>query len=303
MIRTYVDQFLRYLDAERNYSGKTLVAYQKDLEDFSLFIERRFDSREFDLTEISKDEIRAFLGYLSKQQLEKKSIARKLSAVKSFFKFLVNHAAVKTNPGKLIKTPKYEKTVPSFLTVDQIQTVFDFFDDRIPSDARDKAILELFYGSGIRLSELIGLDFSNINFSNQTISVLGKGAKQRIIPIGEKAMSALKHYQSFRDQIATNGSRCDSKAVFIGKNGKRITPLAIQRMVKKVLARVSDAHKLSPHIVRHSFATHLLDNGADLRAVKDLLGHENLSTTQIYTHITIDRLKNAYKKAHPRAET
>lgn len=303
MIRIYLDRFLRYLDAERNYSGKTLIAYKKDLEDFSAFIERRFDSLEFDLTEISKDEIRAFLGHLSKQRLEKKSIARKLSAVKSFFKFLIKQGAVKTNPGKLIKTPKYEKTVPSFLTVDQIQTVFDFFDDRIPADARDKAILELFYGSGIRLSELVGLDFSNVNFSNQTISVLGKGAKQRIIPIGEKAINALKHYHSVRDQIITSGSSGDGQAVFIGKNGKRITPLAVQRMIKKVLTRVSDAHQLSPHIVRHSFATHLLDNGADLRAVKDLLGHENLSTTQIYTHITVDRLKNAYKKAHPRAET
>ncbi|MBL7959998.1 tyrosine recombinase XerC [bacterium] len=300
-MRAHLDHFLRYLDAERNYSNKTISAYHIDLKEFINFVEQRFDSRSFSLKEISKNEIRSFLGQLSRKKLEKKSIARKLSAVKSFFRYLMKNQLVDSNPSKLITTPKYEKKVPSFFTQEQVTALFDMIDTTTVEGCRDKTILELFYTSGIRLSELIRLDLRDINFSNRTISVFGKGSKQRIIPIGSKALSELENYLSVRSTVSKYSLSTDPQALFIVSSGKRITPLAVQRLVKKYLLRISDAKKLSPHVLRHSFATHLLDNGADMLAVKELLGHENLSTTQIYTHVTMDRLKNAYKKAHPRA--
>jgi len=300
-MRAHLDNFLRYLDAERNYSNKTILAYRIDLEEFTSFVEQRFDTRSFSLKDISKNEIRSFLGQLARKKLEKKSIARKLSAVKSFFRYLMKNQLVASNPSKLISTPKYEKKVPSFFTQEQLTALFDLIDTSTAEGCRDKTILELFYTSGIRLSELIRLDQRDISYSNRTISVFGKGSKQRIIPIGSEALSAIKNYLSVRSAVSKNTHNADPHALFIVSSGKRITPLAVQRLVKRYLLQVSDAKKLSPHVLRHSFATHLLDNGADMIAVKELLGHENLSTTQIYTHVTMDRLKNAYKKAHPRA--
>lgn len=298
MIRQHLHDFLKYLDAERNFSDKTVGAYHTDVAAFISFVETRFDSSSFDASDISKNEIRAYLGQLSRDRLQKKSIARKLSAVKSFFKYLTKQQIISANPAKLIATPKFERKMPAFLGQEQVRDVFDYVDAGTPEGLRDRAILELFYGCGIRLSELTGLNFSDINFTGGTLSVFGKGAKQRIIPMGKHAGAALQGYIDYRRSV----SSADKNAVFLGKNGKRITPLAVQRLVKRALEKVSDAKKLSPHILRHSFATHLLDNGADLRAVKDLLGHENLSTTQVYTHVTVDRLKKVYEKAHPRAK-
>ena len=300
-MRAHLDNFLRYLDAERNYSNKTILAYHTDLDDFITFVERRFDSKSFSVNDITKNEIRSFLGELSRNHLQKKSIARKLSAIKSFFKYLTKNQLTPSNPSKLVATPKYEKKVPSFFTQEQLTALFDLIDTGTPAGSRDKTILELFYSAGIRLSELVHLDLRDINFSNRTISVFGKGSKQRIIPIGAEAVAALNDYLSVRPFIPKENKTADPQALFIVPTGKRITALAVQRIVKKYLLLVSDAKKLSPHVLRHSFATHLLDNGADMLAVKELLGHENLSTTQIYTHVTMDRLKNAYKKAHPRA--
>lgn len=298
MIRQHLHDFLKYLDAERNFSDKTVGAYHTDVAAFIAFVESRFDSTSFAPTDISKNEIRAYLGQLSRDRLQKKSIARKLSAVKSFFKYLMKQQIITTNPAKLIATPKFEKKMPVFLGQEQVRDVFEYVDSGTPEGLRDRAVLELFYGCGIRLSELTGLNFSDINFTGGTLSVFGKGAKQRIIPMGKQAGDALRSYLDYRRSITSS----EKNAVFLGKNGKRITPLAVQRLVKRALEKVSDAKKLSPHILRHSFATHLLDNGADLRAVKDLLGHENLSTTQVYTHVTVDRLKKVYEKAHPRAK-
>ncbi len=300
MVRSALEAYLRYLDAERNYSVRTSVAYQTDLEEFISFVESRFDSKNFAIEEITKNEIRSFLGQLHRKNLEKKSIARKLSAIKSFFKFCIKKERLKTNPAKLIATPKLEKKVPTFLNKEQMHDVFDYIDNSNAEGCRDRAMIELFYGCGVRLSELIGLNLGDINFSQGVISVLGKGSKQRILPLGRQAMGALEKYLSYRDGMAI--TIMDPKAVFLNTHGKRMTPLAIQRRVKKILSSVSDAKKLSPHVLRHSFATHLLDQGADLLAVKDLLGHENLSTTQIYTHVTVDRLKAVYQKAFPRAE-
>lgn len=298
MMREQIDAYLRHLDAERNYSQKTVTSYRIDLEQFNEFIN---DRPSLKLNTISKNNIRSFLGLLSRKKLNKKSIARKLSAIKSFFNFLHRKGLITANPARIITTPKVEKRVPGFLTVEQFRRLFERFKPQTPEDVRNVAIVELFYGTGIRLSELVGMNLQDIHWSQGVISVFGKGSKQRMIPLGQAASDALRRYIDSRPGLMKGPDAESNKALFIGSTGKRITPLAVQKIVRNMLTLVSDAKKLSPHVIRHSFATHLLDNGADLRAVKDLLGHENLSTTQIYTHITIDRLKGVYKHAHPRA--
>jgi tyrosine recombinase XerC len=298
-MRTFLDQFLRYLDAERNYAEHTVTAYRIDLEHFLAFLESEGIGTEAGA--IDKMHIRSYLGFLSREGFKKKTMARRLSSIKSFFRYLQRGGEIDSNPARLVGTPKYEKTIPEFLTQPQMTALLDLMDTSRSEGVRDRAIVELFYSAGIRLNELIQLDLGDIRFSQRTISVVGKGSKQRIIPVGETAVKCLESYLDVRTQLVHEGVTADSKAVFIARNGKRLTPLAVQRMVRRVMMRVSDASKLSPHVLRHTFATHLLDNGADLRAVKDLLGHEYLSTTQIYTHVTIERLKNVYHKAHPRA--
>lgn len=298
MISKWIDSFLRHLDAERHYSQKTITSYRIDLEQFADFVNDRPSLR---LQTLTKSDIRSYLGLLNRKKLNKKSVARKLSALKSFFHYLMRQGEIPANPAKILSAPKTEKRVPEFLTADQFRKLFDRFSPKTPADYRDVAIIELFYSTGIRLSELTGLNLSDMQRSRNMIAVFGKGAKQRIVPFGESAGKAIDRYLTLRNALAESSAAPDPKALFIGTSGKRMTPLSVQKIVKAMLSRVSDAKKLSPHVIRHSFATHLLDNGADLRAVKDLLGHENLSTTQIYTHITIDRLKGAYNQAHPRA--
>ncbi|MCB0834350.1 MAG: tyrosine recombinase XerC [Bacteroidetes bacterium] len=300
-MRSLIDQFLNYLTVERNYSKNTTLAYKQDLQEFSDFVERRFDAANFPVSEITRSEIRSFLSQLIKEQYARKSMARKLAAVKSLFKYLIKTGILEVNPARLIQTPKYEKRMPTFLTQDQMTAMFDLMDLSQPSDHRDRAILELFYSTGIRVSELVSLNLFDVNLNNQTVRVTGKGNKERVVPVGEMALRSLQTYQRSRLEVPADGTVHDADALFLTARGKRITVLAVQRLVRKTLARVSDAKKLSPHVLRHSFATHMLDNGADMLAVKELLGHANLSTTQVYTHVTVDRLKNAYDKAHPRA--
>ncbi len=299
MIRRHLADFLKYVESERNFSALTVQAYSKDLAEFLSFVDQRFDSQTYKIQDITREEVRAFLGNLSKQRLKKKSIARKLSAIKSFFRYLVRTELLEVNPSRLVRTPKFEKSVPEFLTVEQMSAAFDLMKTESPDDRRDKAIVELLYGTGIRVSELVSLDVRDVYFERETVQVVGKGSKSRIVPLGRAAKQSIQAYLTVRDQLASAASE---RALFLTRRGKRITVLAVQRIVRRVLQNVSDAKKLSPHVLRHSFATHLLSNGADLRAVKDLLGHENLSTTQIYTHVTIDRLQKAYRLAHPRAE-
>lgn len=299
MPRPYLSDFLQYIESERNFSALTVRAYAKDLTDFFDFVDGRFDSQAYDIQEITRDEIRAFMGYLSKNGLSKKSIARKLSAIKSFFRYAVRTEKTDVNPGRLVRIPKYAKSVPDFLTMEQMAAAFEWIDEQSPEGVRNRAIVELLYGTGIRVGELVSLDIGDVHFERNTVDVIGKGSKQRIVPLGSVAKRSLETYLAVRRQVAASIS--DTAALFITRRGKRMNALGVQRIVRRILQNVSDAKKLSPHVLRHSFATHMLSNGADLRAVKDILGHENLSTTQIYTHVTIDRLQKAYRLAHPRA--
>lgn len=259
---------------------------------------------------------------------ESRSIGRKLAAIKTFFKFLVSLKVLASSPASSVTTPKTSKRLPTFLSEAQTQKLFEEtladIDDSTLEGARDKAILELFYSAGLRLSELIGLNTDDIDLVQGFVKVLGKGKKQRIVPIGKSAISALKKYfevrrnfdtlhrikkGEYQQEIPENHSNRETtpananptNAVFITEKGERVYPMLLQRRVKKLLSGVTEQKKKSPHILRHTFATHLLNSGADLRSVSEMLGHENLSTTEIYTHITFERLKETYNKAHPKA--
>lgn len=311
-----IKEFVEYIHLGRNYSNNTIISYETDLNQFYNFLVLSFygekylsDDKnhevEIKLESIDLLILKSFVADLfEKQKLDIKasrkysnrSISRKISVLKSFFKYLYKRGYTKSNQASGLSFPKLEKKLPAYLSQSEINKLLD----KVGSDELsfiDKAIIELFYSTGIRLSELINLKFSDVNFSNRTIKVLGKGSKQRIVPFGSMAENAINNYLHIRDIININ--RLD--LLFVTKKGRKYTPIQIRRMVNKKLADVTNNRKRSPHVLRHSFATHMLDKGADIRAVKDLLGHENLSTTQIYTHVNPEQLKKVYKQSHPKA--
>lgn len=284
-----LENFLEYLSKEKRYSFYTIRSYRIDLSQFIEFLKERKDGKF--LLKTTRSDVRDYLGYLLRYGYTRGSASRKLSSVKSFFRFLHRQDLIKVNPALDVKTPKIPKRLPKFLSQVQAQEVLD----KYPFTKRDKAILELLYGSGLRASELIGLDQKDIDFFNDQIKVMGKGRKERIIPLGRMAKEALKEYLGERKGMT-------SQAVFLNKRGERLSTRSLQRIVNRILLSLADASGINPHIFRHSFATHLLERGCDLRAVQELLGHSSLATTQIYAHLTSERLKEIYKKAHPRAE-
>lgn len=293
----HVRNFLRYLYLERRYSPKTVESYGHDLLQFEAFL---FDYLRLDRipwNKVDKRAIRLFLIILQEGNLSKRSIARKLATIKSFFKYLTREEIIEQNSSLTIKIPKFEKKLPAFATLEDIDRLMKLPDESTFEGIRDRAILELFYGTGMRLSELLTLKLSDIMRSENLIRLRGKGNKERVIPLGSVAKDMLNRYLEVRTKFAEQS--VDS--IFVLKSGKKMYPMAVQRIVKKYLAQASNSHKQSPHILRHSYATHLLNAGANIRVVKDLLGHESLSTTQVYTHLSIDHLKDVYKKAHPGA--
>lgn len=300
-----IDKYLRYLKIERNASPHTITSYETDLSQFLTFCSAHFEEEEEELNPnlIERITIRLWLGELSERGLAKSSIARKVAAVRSFFKYCFKRGMVEQNPAHLLIVPKKDQPLPKTANAEDLSRMMELAEGNTPESAQDRAILELLYGTGIRLSELVSMNEEDINFTLNQIKVLGKGAKQRIVPIGKRAKEALQRHLNTKTELY--GERTDEdafSAVFLAANGQRIYPRAVQRLVKDYLQRASEVTQKSPHVLRHSFATHLLDRGADIRVIKELLGHANLAATQVYTHTSVERLKNVYELAHPRAK-
>lgn len=292
-----IRQFLKYITLERRYSDHTLKSYQTDLIQFEQYLQESTGLQKIHWNLINKNTLRGFMVFLQEAGISLRSVARKVATLKSFFKYLCREEIISQNPASTIKMPKFDKKLPEFISPKDIQQILKIPKTGSFEEIRDLAILELFYGTGIRLSELINIKVSDIYFNEDLIRVIGKGNKERIIPFGSYARNILQKYLEYHTHIAAE----NVDNVFVLKNGKAMYPAAIQRLVKKYLSIASSTHKKSPHVLRHSFATHLLNQGASIRVVKDLLGHESLSTTQVYTHISVDHLKKVYNQAHPGA--
>ena len=297
--------FLTHLAKERDVSPNTLRAYRKDLLNLETFLSTQLGP-DFSWANVDRLVLRGFLGYLTRAGLSKRSTARSLSAVRTLFKFLHREELVENNVARAVSSPKLEKYLPVWLDRKQVDVLFDMAELRARegdfADVRNLAIIELFYSTGMRLSELRGVNGRDLDLVAQQVKVRGKGRKERIIPIGNKATLALRNYESKRDELVRRiGARAEKVAWFLGPAGKRLSVRGIQEIVTRFLEKLDENSGLSTHSLRHSFATHLLDAGADLRAVQELLGHASISTTQIYTHTSVERLREVYKKAHPRA--
>jgi integrase/recombinase XerC len=317
-MKSAVHQFLNYLRSVRNASPHTLRSYESDLGQFLTFLTPP-GTETPPLQDITHLLIREFVAHLHDHKLEKSSIARKLAAIRSFFKFAVREGLVVRNPARMVATPKLAKRIPSVLSAGDLNMFLDGVVAKpagVPSrrqrpgagDAsrllvrRDRAILELLYASGLRVSELTGLNLADMDRKEQMLRVRGKGNKERIVPYGGKAEQALEVYGPWREDIIRKAqSRGDHQAVFLNHLGTRLTPRSVARIVKKYVRLINVNWDLHPHSLRHAFATHLLADGADLRAIQELLGHSSLSTTQRYTHASIRQLLEVYDKAHPRA--
>ena len=301
-----IDSFLESLVTEKGYSDHTCRAYRKDLQDFFSFLAesrvsggtQRKRNRNVTPQQVDAVMLRGYLSFLHRKH-KKITIARKLSAIRSFFKFLVKKGILLENPAELILTPKQNKTIPVYLSVDEIFRLLDSIRTDTLLGLRNRAIFETLYSSGIRISELAAMDVSDVDFSAAVVRVFGKGHKQRIVPLGQKALAAISAYRS-QMQKQAGLEAFQSGPLFLNRFQKRLTPRSIARILKKLVSAIGLLTPISPHALRHTFATHMLDAGADLRVVQELLGHKSLSTTQKYTHVSIDRLMETYDKAHPR---
>lgn len=302
-----IEQFIEHLRYERNVSAHTLRNYASDLEQFLDHIapaEAKSGKRKVpELKEIDHLTIREWLADLHSAQKKKASIARKLAALRTFFQFLVREGLLESNPAKLVSTPRLEKKLPQHLSIEDAIRFIETPDIETDLGRRDRAMLELMYATGVRVAELTTLNLADIDFHSQLIRVTGKRRKQRIVPFGDPAGAAIRNYLAIRDTFLMNApiSKRDEEALFLNYQGTRITTRSVGRMVEKYIKICAGIHDISPHALRHSFATHLLDSGADLRDIQELLGHARLSTTQIYTHVSMEKLIEVYDKSHPKA--
>ena len=304
-LKNQVRSFIDSLHSEKGYAANTCRAYSHNLNEFiSSVSENNFSNENQKGADLLKADqitnlmIRGYLGFLHKKN-EKVTIARKLSAVRSFFRFLLKHGVILDNPLDLILTPKQKKAIPVYLPVDDVFRLLDSIKTDTLAGIRNRAIFETLYSSGIRVSELEGLDVFDVDFKKYLIRVVGKGNKERIVPIGKKAIAAIKEYRKRLEGDAGIGED-DNTPLFLNKDHGRLTSRSIARILDKTARECGLLIPVSPHALRHTFATHMLDAGADLRMVQELLGHKSLSTTQKYTHVSIDRLMETYDKAHPR---
>ena len=302
MTEAHRQAFLESLAQGRNFSPRTIVAYRLDLTQFDEFLRRAGGGSATDLARVDLRLLRRFLGELVDAGLSPRSVARKVASLKSFFRFLRRAGVVSANPTSLLSRPKVPKRLPRYLDEEAARRLMEQPDRSTPAGARDAAILELFYSTGIRLSELLGLRRPDVDFERRTVSVLGKGRKQRIVPFGSHAGEALALYASMRPRLLPPRGGAPEE-FFLSARGKRMQPKGVNVLVNRYIGAVADLEKKSPHVLRHTFATHLLNRGADLQAVRELLGHASLSTTQVYTHVSIERLKRVYAQAHPRGSS
>ncbi len=283
----YIDKFITYLEIEKNYSRHTIVNYAVDLREFGQF------TGSTSIEKIDYLFLRHFLAHLRTKPYLGRTLTRKLSSLRSFFKFLHRDGLIKNNPAILLMSPKREKRLPKFLTEDEAIRFMEMPVTNNVMGKRDRAILETLYSTGMRVSELVGLNIEQVDLIGNIVKVAGKGKKERLVPIGKKAIIAIQDYWGSRKQT--------SNILFLNKNGTRLSSRSITTIVHKYIKKMSISQDISAHVLRHTFATHLLNRGADLRSVQELLGHVHLSTTQIYTHVTTERLKKVYDQAHPRA--
>lgn len=294
-MRNEIGQFLAFLKHEKNASPHTIACYKRDLLQLAGYLEER----KVVLRGIDNVILRGFMAKLQENKNKKSTVARKLAAIRSFFQFCIKKKWLEDNPAKIVATPKQEKHVPSFLSEDEMAQFLDLPQTTQPLDLRDKAVLELLYATGMRVSELAGLNLDDLSFSERLVRVRGKGKKERLIPFGRKAEDSLVFYIRSRPQI--NKGKIEAEALFLNYRGKRLSSRSVERIVDKYIRFTAVQRKISPHSLRHSFASHLLSRGADLRVIQELLGHESLATTQKYTHLNLRQLLEVYKKSHPRS--
>ncbi len=301
-----VREYLRHLEKERDVSPHTLEAYSRDLAEFVRFLGGYYGETGWSWEGVDRLAMRGFMAHLTRMGVGKRTIARTLSGVRSFYRWMHRNELVESNPARAVGAPKQDRYLPGYLDRAQIDLLFQIAEARAMegsfTDVRNLAILELFYSTGMRLSELQGVNRADLDLVSQQVKVRGKGRKERIIPVGDHAVLALRNYESARDALIHQvGTRAERSAYFLARTGRRIGVRMVQKCVSGLLEQIDEDAGLSVHSLRHTFATHLLDAGADLRAVQELLGHASISTTQIYTHTSVDRLRQVYQKAHPRA--
>lgn len=303
-MRREIEEFINYIELEKGYSAHTRRGYLTDLLQFQAFLEKNAWAVKFDeaglLREVDPVVIRKYLAQLHRDKLKKTSIGRKVAALKSLFKYLVRRGVMVKNPAEFIQTPKKEKYIPTFLTVDEVLAILEKSFENEEMGLRNRAMLELLYSSGIRRAELIGLNTGDVDFGQALIRVRGKGKKERIVPVGHQALQTMKDYLE-RGRIAAVEAGSE-QPFFTNRQGRRLNPRTVSRIVDHMAMLGGVNRKISPHVFRHTFATHLLDGGADLRAIQEMLGHESLSTTQKYTSVSIAKLMETYDMAHPRSK-
>ena len=288
-----INQFLNYLEFEQNYSSYTIKNYQIDLKEFKKFIQNK------DISLIEYNDIREYLLYLFDKKYKKKTIARKISSLRSFFKYLYSENIIKNNPMTLISNPKLDKKLPKFLNFEEIEKILTIPDIKTPIGIRDSLILEMLYSTGIRVSELVNIKLNDINFYDRKIKILGKGNKERYVFFGQICFEKLNNYlQNSRPLLIKK----ETEYLFLNKRSDQLSDRSVRKIVDDIAKKAELKMNISPHVLRHTFATHMLNEGADLKSVQELLGHENLSTTSIYTHVSNEHLRNTYLNCHPRAK-
>jgi integrase/recombinase XerC len=291
-IEKLINSYLDYIESIKRYSPQTVKAYRTDL---SQFIEFCNSQNKFTAKDLTEKFIKKYLMLLSEIGLETRSISRKLASVRGLLKYAFQNQIINSNPVRYIKNPRSNKKLPEITTTESVLKIYDLADEAEKEPERVKIIFELLYGCALRVSELCDLNFGDLDIKSRTLRVKGKGSKIRIVPVGQKSFEIIEEYLNKTNQQNNN------EPLIKTKGGNRIYPRFVYRVINRYLSKVTDIKKKSPHVLRHSAATHMLDRGADLRAVKELLGHENLSTTQIYTHVSVERLKSTYKKSHPKS--